>query len=65
MKVEAFKFYYAPADPTGGAGICAKPTTSEASPASSPAFAPWRGSGVYFGLDLGAWGSFSNDNSAS
>ncbi len=27
MKLEAFKYYYAPAGPTGVAGICAKPTT--------------------------------------
>jgi hypothetical protein len=27
MKLEAFKFYYAPTGPTGVAGICAKPTT--------------------------------------
>jgi hypothetical protein len=26
MKLEAFKFYYAPTGPTGVAGICAKPT---------------------------------------
>jgi len=26
MKLEAFKYYYAPAGPTGVAGICAKPT---------------------------------------
>ena len=26
MKLEAFKYYYAPADPVGVAGICAKPT---------------------------------------
>ena len=26
MKMEAFKYYYAPAGPTGVAGICAKPT---------------------------------------
>ena len=26
MKLEAFKYYYAPAGPEGVAGICAKPT---------------------------------------
>ena len=26
LKLEAFKYYYAPAGPTGVAGICAKPT---------------------------------------
>ena len=26
MKLEAFKYYYAPAEATGVAGICAKPT---------------------------------------